>query len=47
MDLDEARRKGRIRRYEVCDDHNADYFGHGRFLSAEQLERIKTDLVTR
>jgi hypothetical protein len=35
----------RVRRYEVCDDHDADYFGRGRFLSAEQLERIRRDLV--
>jgi len=37
--------EGRIRRYEVCDDHNADYFGRGRFLSMEQLQRIRVDMV--
>jgi hypothetical protein len=45
MDVERARREGRIRRYEVCDDHNADYFGRGRFLSMEQLERIRMDMV--
>jgi hypothetical protein len=45
MDLERARREGRIRRYEVCDDHNSDYFGRGRFLSLEQLERIRVDMV--
>jgi hypothetical protein len=35
----------RTRRYEVCEDHNADYFGSGRFLSTTQLERIRRDLV--
>jgi hypothetical protein len=45
QDEERARRQGRIRRYEVCDDHNADYFGSGRFLSTQQLERIRRDLV--
>jgi hypothetical protein len=45
MDAERARREGLIRRYEVCDDHNADYFGQGRFLSLEKLERIRRDLV--
>jgi hypothetical protein len=36
---------GRVRRYEVCDDHDADYFGRGRFLSMEQLQRIRVDMV--
>jgi hypothetical protein len=35
----------RIRRYDVCADHDRDYFGRGRFLSTEQLERIRRDLV--
>jgi hypothetical protein len=34
-----------VRRYEVCDDHDADYFGRGGFLSMEQLERIRVDMV--
>ena len=34
-----------VRRYEVCDDHDADYFGRGGFLSMEQLQRIKVDMV--
>ena len=37
--------EGRIRRYEVCGDHDADYFGRGRFLSLEELERIRVDMV--
>ena len=37
--------EGRVRRYEVCDDHDADYFGRGRFLSLELLERIRVDMV--
>lgn len=37
--------EGRVRRYEVCDDHNTDYFGHGRFLSMQQIQRIRVDLV--
>ena len=37
--------EGRVRRYEVCDDHDADYFGRGRFLSQELLERIRVDMV--
>jgi hypothetical protein len=45
MDVERARREGRIRRYEVCGDHHADYFGRGRFLSMGQLERIRMDLV--
>lgn len=45
MDVERARREGRIRRFEVCADHDADYFGRGRFLSLEQLERMRTDLV--
>ena len=36
---------GRVRRYEVCDDHDADYFGRGRFLSMEQSQRIRVDMV--
>jgi hypothetical protein len=40
-----AGKQVRVRRYEVCEDHNADYFGSGRFLSTEQLERIRRDLV--
>ena len=47
MDLERARREGRLRRYEVCADHDADYFGRGRFLSQEQLQRIRVDLVPR
>ena len=43
--LEAERLKGRMRRYEVCDDHKADYFGSGRFLSTQQLERIRRDLV--
>ena len=34
-----------VRRYEVCDDHDADYFGRAGFLSMEQLQRIKVDMV--
>jgi hypothetical protein len=45
MDAERARREGRTRRYDVCEDHNADYFGRGRFLSTEQLDRIRRDLV--
>jgi hypothetical protein len=45
MDLERARMEGRVRRYEVCDDHDADYFGRGRFLSLELLERIRVDMV--
>ena len=45
MDLERARMAGRVRRYEVCDDHEADYFGRGRFLSMEQLQRIRVDMV--
>ena len=40
-----SRVQGRIRRYEVCADHDKDYFGRGRFLSTEQLDRIRRDLV--
>ena len=47
MDADDARRKGKVRRYEVCADHDADYFGRGGFLNAQQQERIRTDLVPR
>jgi hypothetical protein len=49
MDTETALREGRVRRYEVCDDHDADYFGRGRgrFLSSEQLDRIRRDLVPR
>ena len=47
MDADDARRKGKVRRYEVCDDHDADYFGRGGFLNTQQQERIRTDLVPR
>ena len=45
LDGEPAVRDGRIRRYEVCEDHSKDYFGHGRFLSTEQAERIRRDLV--
>ena len=45
MDLERARQQGLVRRYEVCEDHNADYFGRDRFLSIEQAERIRVDLV--
>ncbi len=34
-----------VRRYEVCDDHDADYFGRGGSLSMEQSQRIMVDLV--
>src|SRR5215475_14291903 len=39
------RREALLRRYEVCEEHNVDYFGKGRFLTTEQLERIRRDLV--
>jgi hypothetical protein len=45
LDEERAERLGRIRRYEVCEDHDADYFGRGRFLTTEQSERIRRDLV--
>ena len=45
VDAERARSEGRIRRFEVCADHDTDYFGRGRFLSMEQLERIRMDLV--
>jgi hypothetical protein len=45
LDAERARREGWIRRYELCEEHNADYFGRGRFLSIEQSERIRRDLL--
>jgi hypothetical protein len=33
-----------VRRYEVCDDHDADYFGGGS-LSVKQLQRIMVDMA--
>jgi hypothetical protein len=45
LDAEPVRKDARIRRYEVCEDHNKDYFGRGRFLSVEQVERIRRDLV--
>jgi hypothetical protein len=34
-----------VRRYEVCRDHDADYFGNRSFLSTVEVERIRRDLV--
>jgi hypothetical protein len=47
MDLETARKEGEVRRYDVCADHDADYFGRRRHLTVEQWERIRVDLAPR